>query len=53
MRPLLVVLLLMAAVATGGILAGPLLKADRREEISLPAVLAWPTFAHGMKESKQ
>jgi hypothetical protein len=29
MRPLLVALLL---------------KADRREEISLPAVLAWPTF---------
>jgi hypothetical protein len=34
MRPLLVVLALIAAVAAGGILAGPLLNADRHEERS-------------------
>jgi hypothetical protein len=49
MKGLVAALILLAAISAGIIMFGPLLNADRREEISLPAVLAWPTFAHGSK----
>ena len=50
MKGLVAALILLAAVSAGVILFGPLLNADQHEEISLPAVLAWPTFAHRGKQ---
>lgn len=52
MTRIVAVLALMAALAAVATIGGPLLNSDRHEEISLPAVRAWPTFAHGVKESK-
>jgi hypothetical protein len=44
---------LIAAVAAVAIIAGPLLNADRHEQVSLSAILAWPTFARTTHGSKQ
>jgi hypothetical protein len=49
MRPLVPALILLAVVSAGVIMFGPRMNTDQHEEISLPAVLAWPTFAHGGK----
>ena len=49
MTRLVAALALITAIAAVAIIGGPLLNAERHEEISLSAVLAWPTFAHGSK----
>ena len=52
MKPNIAALALIAALAAGAIIGGPLLNADRHEQVSLSAILAWQTFAQGMKESR-
>ena len=56
MTRVIATLALIAAVAAVAIIGGPLLNADRawrHEQVSLSAILAWPTFARTTHGGKQ